>query len=137
MRRVLVDTGPLVAILSSRDQHHRRCVDMLRNLPAPLFSCWAVMTEAAWLLRSSPQTVEGLLQSVNGGFLELLPLSGEDARGIARVMEKYQSMQPPLADATLIYLADRDDIDTVFTLDQRDFSVYRSRRKQLKIIPEF
>lgn len=137
MRRVLVDTGPLVAILSSRDQHHRRCIDMLRNLPAPLFSCWAVMTEAAWLLRSSPQTVQGLLQSVNGGFLELLPLSGEDARGIARVMEKYQSMQPQLADATLIYLADRDDIDTVFTLDQRDFSVYRSRRKQLKIIPEF
>ena len=43
---------------------------------------------------------------------------------------------PQLADATLVYLADRDGIDTIFTLDQRDFSVYRSaRRRPFRIIP--
>ncbi len=37
-------------------------------------------------------------------------------------MKRYENIRPQLADATLLYLADRDGIDTIFTLDQRDFS---------------
>ena len=32
MTHVLVDTGPLVAIVSRRDTHHQVCVDQLRAL---------------------------------------------------------------------------------------------------------
>ena len=136
MRRVLVDTGPLVAILSSADQHHASCVEMLRNLPGPLFSCWPVITEAAWLLRAYPTAVQQLLRSIDSGFLELLPLSGKEAKGIAKLMNTYEDIRPQLADAALVYLADREVIDTIFTLDRRDFSVYRSARKRpFRIVP--
>jgi uncharacterized protein len=137
VRRVLLDTGPLVAILSARDQHHAVCVDALRDLPGPLFSCWPVITEAAWLLRRDPRAVQQLLKSLGSGFVELLPLASLEATAIAAVMKKYAGISPQLADATLVYLADRDEIDTIFTLDQRDFSVYRGGRKRgFRILPE-
>ncbi len=137
MKRVLVDTGPLVAILSRADQQHAACVEALRHLPGPLFSCWPVITEAAWLLRAFPRAVQQLLRSIEAGFLELLPLASMEAKAIAAVMKKYEDIRPQLADAALVYLAERDGIDTVFTLDRRDFSVYRAARKRpFRIIPE-
>lgn len=136
MKRVLVDTGPLVAILSRADQHHEICVETLRHLPGPLFSCWPVLTEAAWLLRAYPKAVHQLLRSADSGFLELLPLVGEEGKSLAQVMKTYQDIRPQLADAALVYLADREGIDTIFTLDRRDFSVYRSAGKRpFRILP--
>ncbi len=136
MRRVLVDTGPLVAILSRSDEHHQRCVEALRELPGPLLSCWPVITEAAWLLREYPRAVQQLLKSLGSGFVELLALTSLEADGVAGVLKKYEDMRPQLAAACLVYLANRDGIDTIFTLDRRDFSGYRSaRRKAFRIIP--
>jgi uncharacterized protein len=137
VRRVLLDTGPLVAILSQADEHHGRCLAALRELPGPMFSCWPVITEAAWLLRKSSGGVQQLLRTLQSGLVELLPLSSLDAKGLAEIMKKYASLRPQLADAALVYLAGRDGIETVFTLDRRDFSVYRSaRRRPLRILPD-
>ena len=131
-----MDTGPLVAILSRADEHHNRCVEALRELPGPLFSCWPVITEAAWLLREYPRAVQQLLKSLSSGFVELLSLTSLEADGVAGVLKKYEDMRPQLADACLVYLANRDGIDTIFTLDRRDFSVYRSaRKKAFRVIP--
>jgi len=135
--RILVDTGPLVAILSREDGHHQTCVEALRDMTGPLLSCWPVITEAAWLLRGSPRGVQQLLRSIDGGFLELLPLAGTEAEHIAAVMKRYEDIRPQLADAVLVYLANREKIDTIFTLDQRDFSIYRAgRRSGFRIVPE-
>jgi predicted nucleic acid-binding protein len=137
MKRVLVDTGPLVAILSRDDQHHAACVNALRDLPGPLLSCWPVITEAAWLLRKSPRAVQQLLRSIDGSFLELLPLAGAEAESISTLMKRYEEIHPQLAAVALVYLASREKIETIFTLDQRDFSIYRSGRKtSFRIVPE-
>jgi predicted nucleic acid-binding protein len=136
MKRVLVDTGPLVAIMSRADQHHKACVETLQDLPGPLFSCWPVITEAAWLLRGHRGAVPQLLGSISEGFLELLPIQSAEAAEIGKLMEKYRSIRPRLADAALVYLAERDGFDVVFTLDRRDFSVYQAGRKRaFRIIP--
>ncbi|MGA2356462.1 MAG: PIN domain-containing protein [Terriglobales bacterium] len=136
MRRVLVDTGPLVAIISRADQHHETCVETLRELHGPLYSCWPVITEAAWLLRKHAGAVKQLLNSMSEGFLQLLPIESSEAAQIAKLMEKYKNIRLQLADAALIYLAERDSFDVIFTLDRRDFSVYRSGHERLfRIIP--
>jgi hypothetical protein len=50
--------------------------------------------------------------------------------------EGWTNLEAQLADAALVYLADREGIDTVFTLDQRDFTIYRTAsNRRLAIIP--
>lgn len=136
MKRVLADTGPIVAILSRRDQYHKTCVEALRDLPGPLFTCWPVITEVAWLLRRDSNAIQQLLSSIDIGVFEMLTLTTADAKPISAIMKKYRDIRIQLADASLIHLAARDGVDTVFTLDRRDFSVYRlPRGKPFQILP--
>jgi hypothetical protein len=83
-----------------------------------------VFTEAAWLIRRDSSAVQQLLNSLDSGFLELLPLTTADAKPIGSTLKKYRDIRIQLADAALVHLAARDGVDTIFTLDQRDFSVY-------------
>jgi uncharacterized protein len=134
--RVLVDTGPLVAIFLSRDAHHARCVEQLQELPAPLFTCWPVITEVAWLLRRFPPAVEGFLGSFPAGLLRPLELDDHAFSWIRSFLARYRRLEPQVADAALVYLAEREEIDTVFTLDVRDFSIYRLRgNRALRLLP--
>ena len=133
---MLVDTGPLVAIFSRRDQYHEQCVAEMRLLKPPLVTCWPVLTEAAWLLRRHAGAVELLLASVSSGFLSLPPLHEEAAPALADFLAKYKRIGAQLADAALVYLAGCERIDTIFTLDRRDFGVYKTSAGQsLHIVP--
>jgi hypothetical protein len=52
-------------------------------------------------------------------------------------LEQYRDLAAQLADASLCYLAEREGINTIFTLDRRDFSVYRTRQNQpFSLLPE-
>jgi predicted nucleic acid-binding protein len=136
LHRVLADTGPLVAIFSARDLHHEACVVQLREIQPPLLTCWPVLTEAAWLLRRYPSHVQQLLAALDRGFLSLLPLDAAAAAELARFLARYAKMGAQLADAALVHLAERENIHTVFTLDRRDFTVYRTRtNRRLRVVP--
>jgi predicted nucleic acid-binding protein len=135
MTRVLADTGPLVALLDADDDDHRRCVEAARQLRGELVTTWPVVTEALFLLAPDRRAQDRLLGKVASGDLGLAMLGPEDIPGIRALLEKYADLPIDLADATLVYLAQRDDLDAVFTLD-RDFRVYRLKRgKALKVVP--
>lgn len=130
MNRVLLDTGPLVAIISERDQYHDLCVTELRQLEPPLLTCWPVITEAAWLLRNDLEALRRMLAGFDIGFMRLLPLDEQSGPWISDFIARYSSLGAQLADACLVCLAEREDIDQAFTLDRRDFSVYRFGNNQ-------
>jgi hypothetical protein len=103
----------------------------------PVLTCWPVITEAAWLLRQYPVAVQRLLLTFTKGWIELLPLEASDAEPIAKILNRYRKLNAQLADAALVHLAERERLDTVFTLDRRDFSVYRvSGNKSFRLLPE-
>ena len=60
-KRVLVDAGPLVALLSSDDAAHGTCSATAESLSLPLITTWVVLAEAAWLLRRTTDGVPQLL----------------------------------------------------------------------------
>lgn len=131
-----MDTGPLVAMISEEDQYHDICAEAMLDISGAMFSCWPVITEAAWLVARTRNGVQQLLSSVSNGVVELLPLGRSDAVAIAQIRNKYADLRPDLADLALVHLAARDEIDTIFTFDRRDFSVYRIGGRALRIIPE-
>ncbi|MSR60684.1 MAG: PIN domain-containing protein [Planctomycetaceae bacterium] len=125
MTPVLVDAGPLVAVLAKRDQHHALCVDILKTLPPPLVTCWPVITETTYLLQQYPEAIQSLFRMLEHGLLTLLPLDATAAPWLAQFFEQYHDQEPQLADAALVYLAEREKLDRVFTLDHRHFRVFR------------
>jgi len=125
-----------VAILSAADEYHEACVEQLRKIRGPLLTCWPVITEAAWLLRAHPQAIATLLSSFNAQLFQLASLDETDLSGIAATLDRYQDLRIQLADATLVHLANREGIETIFTLDRRDFNVLRlARGRKFRIIP--
>ena len=124
-RAIIVDAGPLIALVSPRDRYHDSCRTQFANIKAPLFTCWPVLAEVAWLLRERPAAVQSVLSSCDGTFLSLLLLAEPDAPHLASLMQKYADQRMQLADAAIVYLADRENLSTIFTVDRRDFSIYR------------
>ncbi|MEQ8210271.1 MAG: PIN domain-containing protein [Lacipirellulaceae bacterium] len=136
-QRILIDTGPIVAILDSKDQHHNQCAHTASNLPDIVLTCWPVITEACYLLRSRPDLVDRFLEMIHDGVYEVLDIDVGEITEVGGVLAKYRDQQIDLADACLAHLAARESIDTVFTVDQRHFSLFRNvAGDALQLIPD-
>jgi predicted nucleic acid-binding protein len=129
MHAVLVDAGPLIALLDRSDAHHDKVVTALRKIQDPLVSVWPVLVEAMYLLSFSWQAQKALWEIFETGTVQLLPLGSDDIPQIKTLMEKYRDLPMDLADAALVRVAEREGLRRVLTLDQRDFNVYRLPRK--------
>jgi len=137
MHGILVDAGPLVALLHRDDNDHEKCVEALRNLPEPLLTTWMPVTEAMYLLDFSVKAQAALLEMIERGAISMLQVEATDLRSIKSLMNKYHDLPMDFADATLVHVANREHIDRVFTLDRRDFSIYRlSSGRVFTIIPD-
>jgi uncharacterized protein len=128
VRQVLIDTGPLVALLDEGDRDHRRCVEAAKRLIGTPLTTWPVVTEAMYLLSDAPAAQDALLAEIEGGGVHLAVLEGEDVAAMRRLMQKFRGLPMDFADATLVRVAERENIHQIFTLDRRDFSVYRPAR---------
>ncbi len=71
---ILVDTGPIVALLRRPDQHHERCLATLQELREPLATVWPVVTEAMFLLADRPDVQAALWRRFETEAIRLLPL---------------------------------------------------------------
>jgi hypothetical protein len=120
-----MDAGPLVALLDADDQHHKKCVAALKVLREPLVTLWPPVTEAMYLLGDLPKAQEALWEMLARGVLQFLPLDLTDVPRMRELMSKYADRPMDLADAALVRVAEREGIRKIFTVDRKDFSVYR------------
>jgi hypothetical protein len=134
---ILVDAGPLVALADASDQHHARCLTAIREIREPLGTVWPAVTEAFYLLSDVSRGPQTVLEMLRRGAIQVLPLGVEDVPRMQELIAKYRDQPMDLADAALVRVAERDGLDRVFTVDRRDFAVYRiGGRKAFRIIPE-
>jgi predicted nucleic acid-binding protein len=133
---ILVDAGPLVALVDADDQYHKKCVAALKGLREPLVTAWPPVTKAMYLLGDLPRAQEALWEMLARGVLQLLPLDLTDAPRMRELMSKYADRPMDPADAALVRVAEREGIRKIFTVDRKDFGVYRLHgRVRPSIIP--
>jgi predicted nucleic acid-binding protein len=125
---ILVDAGPLVALIHAGDQHHQRCDEVAKSLTKPLGTVWPAVTEAMYLLGFSWTAQDALWGMLEASFVELLTLEPRDLRRMRELMRKYRDRPMDLADAALVAVAERLKIRRVFTVDRGDFELYRPAR---------
>ncbi len=140
LSKVLLDTSAIVAIFVTNEQNHSLCVKTLAEIQPPLFTTWPVLTEAHYLLRHDRNAQAALLRLAKSSALELIPLDREFIDWFEQFAKRYQDQEIQLADASLVWLAERFESNTVFTLDRRDFSIYRVHREnssqRFRILPD-
>jgi len=130
MRNVLLDTGPLVALLNRSQNNHERCVDFFRDFKGRFFTTEPVLTEALYLLNATIRSQRNCIEFILQGGATLVPQSIESLSRAAILIEKYRDVPMDFADATLVVLAQEMEIDEIFTLDIRGFSTYRITGKR-------
>jgi predicted nucleic acid-binding protein len=125
----IVDTGPLVAMLSSHDIHHGWALAQSKVLAAPFITCPPVLTEAFHLLARSPRAKSSLFELLESNALLADFEVQHHYPALRALMEKYQSVPMSLADACLVRMAELQDSAPVFTIDS-DFQIYRKNRNK-------
>jgi predicted nucleic acid-binding protein len=130
VRRVLLDTGPLVAFLNGRDRYHAWVKGRLASITPPLLTCEAVLSEACFLLRKTEGGGEAVLELLGRGLLAVPFRIEEEVSAVSKLLARYASVPMSFADACLVRMAEQHDATPVLTLDA-DFRVYRMRGRQV------
>ena len=90
---ILIDAGPMVALVDASDQHHASCAEALRGVREPLGTVWPALTEAMDLLLDLPRGQEAVWEMVDRRVVRLLDLGPDDVPRIRELMAKYS--RPP------------------------------------------
>ena len=129
-REIILDTGPLIALLNSRDPHHAWAREQWAAIEPPLLSCEAVLVEACFLARRlTPGGQSRVLDFVRRGALDLSFSLSNEIDAVDRLVRKYRDIPMSLADACLVRMSELHQASPVLTLD-RDFTIYRRSRRQ-------
>lgn len=133
---ILLDTGPIVAFFDASDDYHKICLDLLKGVMEPLITTWPVLTEAFYLLGFSWKAQDNLWEFIMRGGVEILSLDDRQQVRCRQIMEKYADLPMDLADGTLVVLAESKKVKKVFTLDHKDFQIYKpSHTKHFLLLP--
>jgi predicted nucleic acid-binding protein len=129
-RTVILDTGPLVALVDAHDKDHEWSVAQWGQIEPPLLTCESVISEACFLL--------GQTHTGGGPVFEMLArraLSSsfqldEHIIQVRALLKKYADVPMSVADACLVRMAELTAHSTVLTLDH-DFRIYRKHGRQV------
>lgn len=127
---VLLDTGPIVALLSKNDRHHARAAAAFAACAPPFRTCEAVVAEACFLMRRASRTGPAeVVRLATRGVFEIALSAGDELSALATLFERYTDRPISFADACLIRCAELHEEPRILTFDD-DFDVYRWDRRR-------
>ena len=134
MKKILIDSGPLIALFDASDKYHHEAVNFIKTNKYPLVSTLASITEALHLLDFNRNAQIDFLGWVHRGAVEIHNIENSDFKRLKELTEKYRDLPMDFADSCLVYIAEKLKLNTIATID-RDFSIYRIQgRRKFQII---
>lgn len=136
---LVLDTGPLVALLDRDDPAHARSVEMVDDVGEDLVVPAGVLVEVDYWVRKGlgPEGWRIFVEDVAEGGYRLEPLTLPDLMRAAELETEYADLGLGLVDASVMALCERLGETKVATLDRRHFSVVRPRHcDYLRLLPE-
>jgi len=129
-KKVLLDTGPLVAFINNRENSHDWVVNEWKKIETPFFTCEAVMTETCFLLRDLYGGEDAVMSLLNTGLIQISFRLSDEIGTVRELMKRYQNVPMSLADACLVRMSELILGSSVLTLDS-DFRVYRKNKNEM------
>jgi predicted nucleic acid-binding protein len=127
---VLLDTGPLVALLSENDVNHERARRLFAECAPPFRCCEAVVAEACFLMRKVHKAGPADVVALGARGVYRIAIAAEDHwAGIESLLKKYSDRPVSFADACLIQCAEIHKEARIATFDG-DFRIYKWARNR-------
>ncbi len=126
---VIADTSFLFALTNSKDRNHNRVLDVARNLNDTLIIPSSVLPEICYLIASrlGHKRMRHFLSTLISSEITLESITVTDLIRVSEILEQYADSQLDFVDATIIAIAERENIQRILTLDRRDFTIIRPR----------
>jgi len=134
VRAVILDTGPVIGLLSEDDEHHAASVAAIKTSGRKgrkLCTIREVIGEAYTLFRTrysphrSAEPALAVLRWARESGIELLETGEGDHQRAAAILERYSQLRLSYVDALLLAVAERKRIEELITVDMRHFSTVR------------
>ena len=129
MEALLIDTGPLVALLDSSDAHHKWSVEQFSHLTSPPVTCEGAISEATHLLQDAGVEPWGVLELVERGIVKVQFDFEFHFNRVLSLMKKYADTPMDFVDACLVAMAEEKRDCKLLTVDS-DFRIYRRFERQ-------
>ncbi len=134
MKKILIDSGPLIALFDASDKYHNKAVNFIKSNKYPLVTTIASITETLHLLNFNRNAQIDFIEWIHRGAVEIQNIENDDFGRIKDLTEKYRDLPMDFADSCLVYLAEKLSLNAIATID-RDFSIYRIKgRRKFEVI---
>lgn len=130
LKNIIIDTGPLVALLNKKDKFHKWAKEIVKNIKSPFLTCESVISEACFLLRNIKNGPISLISLLARKMIVISFSLSEEIENIKKLISKYSDISISLADACLVRMSENYPLSLVFTIDS-DFTVYRKENRQV------
>ena len=129
MKKILIDSGPLIALFDSDDKYHKASIDFIKSNQCELITTIASITETLHLLDFNRNAQIDFLGWINEGAVSIEAITAPDLLIIKELTIKYADLPMDFADACLVFLGNKLEIHEIATID-RDFDIYRLKGKK-------
>lgn len=129
MKKVLVDTGPMVALFNANDNYYLQAIEFIKFNKTQLYTTMACITETVYVLDFNINAQLDFLNWIAKGGIQIMELDGKNILRCSELMGKYSDLPMDFADATIVSACEKLETKEIATIDS-DFEIYRYKNKQ-------